>query len=134
MEFAEAHRAAIKANAEVPALEPPEFLPGLYGWYEDFFELSTERQIGMVVGPIPKSSIDRHVEGWVYHDADMFRECIRAMDSVYLSKQNGDKTKQETNLSILASDNPARDQFMAAFGNKKGNAPKSLAQKKIKRM
>ena len=38
----------------------------------------------MGVGPIPFSAIARHVYGWRYDDADMFAECIKAMDTVYL--------------------------------------------------
>ena len=74
------------------ALEPPEITDGFGGWYEDFWRLSTERQIGMGIGPIPASIIDRHVAGWGYEDAELFEFCIRRMDEVYLMKSN--KTEQ----------------------------------------
>src|SRR5690554_1936865 len=99
---APAYEAAVKQGKFIVELEPPELLPGLSEWLDDFFELSTDRQIGMVAGPIPKASIDRHVEGWSHDEADMFRACMRAMDSVYLSNaENGPEQTQ--------SDNPARD-------------------------
>ena len=90
------HAAAWRITAESgkeyePA--PPELMDGFGGWYEDFFDLSTDRQIGMVAGPIPKSSIDRHVAGWPHEEADMFRAVIRAMDQVYLEHGNGDGDK-----------------------------------------
>lgn len=67
----------------------------------------------MGVGPIPQSCIDRHVFGWRYDDADMFTQCIRALDAEYMS---------------LASQNPedrgkqaisARDAFRGATNSKR---------------
>jgi hypothetical protein len=63
-------------------------LDGFGGWYEDFWRLSTERQIGFGVGPIPASMIDRHVAGWRYDDVEMFEFCIRELDEVYRMRQN----------------------------------------------
>lgn len=70
------------------ALAPPEILDGLGGWYEDFWELTTERQLGFGIGPIPANVIDMHTKGWTYEDADMFKSCIRSMDAVYMSFAN----------------------------------------------
>lgn len=70
------------------ALEPPELMDGFGGWLEDFGRLSTERQIGMAVGPIPASAIERHVAGWSYEDAEVFEFCIREMDGAYMTRQN----------------------------------------------
>lgn len=69
-------------------LEPPEILEGLSGWLEDFWRLSTERQIGMGIGPIPASAIDRHTAGWSDEDAETFEFCIRELDGVYLMRAN----------------------------------------------
>lgn len=65
--------------------------PGLGEWYEAFFELSTDRQIGMAMGPLPASSIDRYIAGagLDHDDADMFRACMRAMDDLF---RQGDKS------------------------------------------
>lgn len=70
---------------------PPtvEILPGLVEWWEAFFELSTERQIGMAAGPIPHGAIERWSDGWPWDDADAFHQCMRAMDALYLK---GDKS------------------------------------------
>lgn len=50
-----------------------------------FMELSTERQIGMDVGPIPRSEIqayaDRHGLG------DLFVRQIRSIDTAYMTSR-----------------------------------------------
>ena len=71
-------------------LQPPEVMDGFGDWIDAFWSLSTERQIGMGVGPIPDSAIDRHAAGWGWEDADMFRFCIRQMDRVYLARATSD--------------------------------------------
>lgn len=93
---------------DVPdALEPPELLPGLGGWYDYFFDLSTDRQLGMVAGPIPDASICRCTDGWPDEDAQAFAACIRAMDAAFLEKRDDEP--------VEASTNPARDAFRGAF-------------------
>lgn len=89
-------------------------MDGLDGWYEDFWRLSTERQIGFGVGPIPASAIDRHTEGWVAEDAEMFETVIRAMDEVYLMRANSsdDTTGQQGQVS-------PRDAFRAATASQR---------------
>lgn len=67
-------------------------MDGFGGWYEDFWELSTERINGFGVGQIPAHAIDSHVAGWRYDDADMFRAIIRAMDSAYIGMANKTET------------------------------------------
>lgn len=72
-----------KAGAPIPDhLFPPDILPGLQDWIEAFWELHTDRQIGMAAGPIPAASIDRWIAmGRVGPDEEwLFRKCIRAMD------------------------------------------------------
>lgn len=80
----------------------PDVLPGYEEWFTAFYELSTDRQIGMAVGPIPAASIDRHGGG------ALFRRVIRAMDRVYLAHVRGD-------VDVPESENPARDSFRAAM-------------------
>lgn len=94
-------------------MEPPEILEGFGGWYEDFWRLSTERQIGFGVGPIPASAIDRHVSGWGYEDIETFEACIRAMDGAYLMKVNGSEDAPPAEESPM-------DAFRSAFGNRRG--------------
>lgn len=86
-------------------------MDGYGGWYEDFWQLSTERQIGMGVGPIPASAISQHVAGWSEEDAEVFEFCIRRMDEVYLMKSNKTDEPEQPALS-------ARDAFRDAFADK----------------
>lgn len=87
--------------------DPPQINSALALIIQDFNELSTERQIGMAVGPIPRSAIDRWTEGWPQDDAEAFLICIRALDAVYL-----EKPKDEPDDA--GSANPARDAFRAS--------------------
>lgn len=59
-------------------------------FWNAFRELSTERQIGMGIGPIPWSSINRYAQYHPFVDASVLKEVIRAMDGVYLSSQQGE--------------------------------------------
>jgi hypothetical protein len=47
-----------------------------------FAELSTERQMGMGVGPIPWSAIDRYAERWGTDDADDYARFCRLMGAM----------------------------------------------------
>lgn len=96
-------------EAGIPTEEPPELADGFGGWYEDFWELSTERSIGMAIGPIPAHAIDVASAGMTYDDADMFRACMRAMDDVYMTKANGGEVGE-------ASPEAARNAFRQATG------------------
>jgi len=108
---AEARRKALEEkNWRVPEhLYPPDLPIGTEQWWNDFHELSTDRQMSMSVGPIPAASIDRHIAGWSDDDAGMFRAVIRAMDRVYLQHSRSDPDAPE-------SDNPTRDAFRATMG------------------
>lgn len=85
-------------------MEPPDILEGFGLWLDDFWRLSTEREIGFGVGPIPASAIDKHVEGWGYEDAELFERCIRAMDGVYLMRSN--KTDDPDHPQITPGEPP----------------------------
>lgn len=102
-----------------PALIPPGVFPGYEGWLEDFWELSTDRQLGFGgAGPIPKSSIDRHIIGWKPSDADLFRSVIRALDRVVLSNAAGEPIVIEATAAEGGAEKSAqmaRDNFRAAF-------------------
>ncbi len=87
-------------------------MDGFDGWYEDFWRLSTERQIGFGVGPIPAHAIDRHVAGWSYEDAEMFEFCMRRMDEAYLMKANKTEEPQPSGS--------ARDAFRSATSGRRG--------------
>lgn len=113
LSYGDDYRTLLEAGHTIPpAYEPPELLDGFGGWYEDFWELSTDRQLGNCLGPIPAASIDRHVAGWNYVDADMFRSIIRAMDGAYLEWSG--KPSAEP-----AEPTSARDAFRGAFAAKR---------------
>lgn len=115
----DAHRAAKEAAGEdgaIPdALDPPEILDGFHGWWEDFWRLTTERQIGFGVGQIPQREIDRHIRGWNYEDAEMFEHCIREMDRAYMMKVNSSEQP-----SAEQPDISPRDAFRAATSARRG--------------
>ena len=120
LKTATAYHEAAKAGFDTSAFEPPELMMGFDGWVSDFFELSSDRQIGMGVGPIPASSIDRHTASWDYDSADMFRACIRAMDGAYMAHVN--KSGSDTDNGDQGSKPmTAQEAFKAAFGNGKMN-------------
>lgn len=53
-----------------------------------FWDLHTDRPVGMGVGPIPFGAIDQYAARYSIDDLDdfeAFRELIRAMDDAYLT-------------------------------------------------
>lgn len=81
-------------------LWPPDLLPGAQEWLDAFIELSTERQMGMGLGPIPSSAIDR----WPVDDVERpaFRACIRAMDREYLAHSRDDAKAPADGQTVAA--------------------------------
>lgn len=62
-------------------------MTGFEPWLDAFWELSTDRPIGMDgPGDIPASSIRRWSADMAPDDAELFRRCIRAMDRVALER------------------------------------------------
>jgi hypothetical protein len=60
---------------------------GLEAYYEAFAELSTDRQSGTSIGPIPWSSIDRYASRYGIED-DAFEyliRMVRALDDAFLA-------------------------------------------------
>lgn len=54
--------------------------------WQAFFDLSTDRQIGQVMGPIPWASIDRYAARYSIHGNDEFEQfaaMIRTLDLSY---------------------------------------------------
>lgn len=76
----------------------------IYDWIA-FHELASERQIGMAIGPIPRSAIrDYAIEHEITGDDwDRFHHIIRAMDSEYLTLINT-KTKDKPFVSMAKAD------------------------------
>lgn len=119
MRHAKEYELAREAGKVLVGIEPPELMPGLRIWFDDFFELSSDRQLGMVTGPIPASTIDRYVADMDWEDADMARACLRAMDAAYIKEINR-KPGDADDVPQKAGENAARDQFRAFFAGHKG--------------
>lgn len=102
-EAAKTERDALeKAGKPVPdRLRMPDILPGCDEYLEAFFELSSDRQIGMVPGPLPAASIARHVQGWDTAEADRFRQVMRALDAVFMAERNTDGKPQGKVVGVL---------------------------------
>jgi hypothetical protein len=65
----------------------PELLPGLDVFLNSFWDLSTCRQMGMGLGPIPWTSIENYANilGGDESFREDFHKYIRRMDGEYLS-------------------------------------------------
>ncbi|MGZ9568242.1 phage tail assembly chaperone [Alcaligenes nematophilus] len=74
-----------------PGLIPPDLHDMEWCYWRAFNELSTERQAGMVAGPIPWSAIERYAERNPGLDPDTFLLLMREMDDVYLFHQSNEK-------------------------------------------
>ncbi len=107
-----AHYERARADGPVPPrLRPPEIREDCEGWLSDFWELSTDRQMGMAVGPIPAASLARHTAGMSEAEAEFARRVFRAMDRAFLKAK-----PVEGDTAVLASANPAMAAFRGAFG------------------
>lgn len=77
-----------KEDSQIPQqlLDEPELHPGLGIYSKAFWELSTERQIGMGLGPIPHSAIVKYAHNYKMTDEQEgdLEYLIRKMDSRYL--------------------------------------------------
>lgn len=64
--------------------------PHLFFEWEAFYSLSNDRQIGMGIGPIPWSAIDRYARRFGIDGADEFDAfafLIRSMDGAFLRRE-----------------------------------------------
>ena len=76
---------------ELEALyEQPEIQPAHLWIWKAFHELTTERDLGFGVGPIPWQRIREYGdrEGLDESEFETFREVIRALDTEYLKHAN----------------------------------------------
>lgn len=78
----------------------PELDEDLLFYFDAYLELSSERQIGMGIGPIPISSLwaycDRLVAlnvGFDSEDIYRFEKIIKGLDYIYLTNQNNKRKK-----------------------------------------
>lgn len=72
-------------------------LPGDEFYMKAFWDLSTERQLGMGVGPIPWSRIFQYGNFYQLDEdlLDPFIQIIREMDNGYLEFQQDKKEKEK---------------------------------------
>lgn len=101
----------IELGIEPPAqfLEQPEILPHNQFYWEAFGDLSTERQIGMGLGPIPRSAIQSYAKefGITGDEYEIFQRIIRKMDNKYLEMSSSRKPRDDKGL-VAPADDPER--------------------------
>lgn len=75
----------------------PVLLPGLEFYYAAFWNLTTDRPIGMAEGPIPWSSMQRYCaqHGVTGFDFDRFIVLMRMMDNAYGEHRESERSKSE---------------------------------------
>jgi hypothetical protein len=80
--------AALHARPKVPAR--------LHFIWEAFRELGTDRQLGMAVGPIPWSAIDRYARRYRLGDGafSYFQRVIRDLDEAWLEARKNAAPKE----------------------------------------
>ena len=89
-------------------------MPGYGDWFSAFCELSTERQIGMSLGPIPHSAIAMWITANGLEDeAREFLWCIRSMDNAYL-----DYMAQDPNARRNVASEPMTPALFKAMAGK----------------
>lgn len=78
-------------------LWPPDFMDGAQSLYNAFWDLSSDRPMGMQPGRIPWASAKAYCDTIPGEDFDLFWRVIRAMDTVYMEHQaEGGKPKAYT--------------------------------------
>ena len=75
--------------------EEPYLNPNYTWLIMSFHDLSTDRAVGMGIGPIPYSSIIRFIAFWDLdqESAELLIEVVKTMDSLYMDHVNDDKSK-----------------------------------------
>jgi len=66
--------------------DAPDILPGHEFFLKAFWELSTERQIGFAIGPIPVSRVRTYAaqNGLDEQSTELLVHVVRSMDGAYL--------------------------------------------------
>jgi hypothetical protein len=90
----------LERGAQVPTdfLEEPQLPDGCEWLMQAFWDLSTERQVGMTLGPIPMSRVDALADrsGLDRDNADTLRRAVRAMDREFLKWAAAKAKKEES--------------------------------------
>ena len=91
--------AAIEKGRPLPdwAQNIPELLPGEDFYMKAFFDLSTCREVGNAIGPIPWNIIIEYAKhsGLDRDTTSCFVQIIRQMDSEYLDIQQNEMKRQQ---------------------------------------
>lgn len=76
-------------------LDEPECPEGVEFYFRAFWALSTERQIGTAMGPIPESRIEKYSRkrGLDPEVRQIFIRCIRMMDSAFMEWNSEEAAK-----------------------------------------
>lgn len=92
--------AAIRRRQPLPdaIADAPELYAGLEVYYEAFIELSTCRDHGMGIGPIPWTAVDRYAErhGFRGDGFSYLLKMVRAMDDAFIKHM---KQKEKEGVS-----------------------------------
>jgi hypothetical protein len=98
----------IERGMEPPTwfVERPEIEPHLQFHWEAFHELSTERQIGMAMGPIPRSAIKAYADEFAMtgDEFDEFNRIIRAVDNEYMGMIHEKKSNGKESITAPVDD------------------------------
>lgn len=76
-----------------PGLLPPDLHDIEWYLWNAFWELSTDRQLGMGSGPIPWSSIERFASRHPAIEPGTFSQIMRAMDGAYLDAKSEEESR-----------------------------------------
>ena len=76
-------------------IDKPELTPGLEFYWRAFWELSTDRGVGMGEGPLPWTAMDRYGLRYDLYDEDFDRFVLvmKGMDLVYMQIRDAQRTK-----------------------------------------
>ena len=90
--------AAIRRRQPIPDViaNAPQLLPGLEGYFEAFTELSTCRQSGMSMGPIPWSAVNEYAKRYNYSGEgfDYLVRMVRALDDTFLAYDRAETARK----------------------------------------
>jgi hypothetical protein len=114
----------VERGREAPTefYERPEIEPHLTWLWNAFWELTTERQIGMAIGPIPGSKIREYVREEMGLDGveyDHGRAVIRRMDDDYVAMLNRRPDESpELSDAAKATDGDGVKRVVRGLGNR----------------
>lgn len=102
--------AALRRRQPLPDViqNAPQLLPGLEPYYEAFVELSTCREHGMGLGPIPWTAIDRYGQrhAFVGEGFQYLVRMVRALDDAFLAysrrKEREERERAEARQDVGA--------------------------------